>query len=144
MSASALLLTIPYVALHRMEPVADGVRVRLPFRSPLANMVGTMHAGALYTVAETAAGMAAYETSDGAETTPLLRSARVRYLRRVTGDVEATASVADEVAAWARNAFAEHGRAELAVDAVVLDSSGTTVLEATFEYALRRREEIGG
>ena len=62
MTIQEVLARIPYVAHHHLEVEAEPgcVQVRLPPRPELTNHVGIFHAGALYTAAETAAGVAAW------------------------------------------------------------------------------------
>src|SRR6478752_601211 len=67
--------------------------VLLPERPELTNHVGSQHAGALFTVAETASGAAfvgAFAERMG-EVTPLARSAEVSFEKIAKGPIEASA-----------------------------------------------------
>lgn len=141
MNLDAVLSRIPYLALHALDatPDGDGVRVRLRFSREVQNHVGTLHAGALFTAAETAAGVAAWRVVPGDRAAVLLRGATVHYTRRAESDVVAVASVDTAAAASAREAFAAGGRADVAAVVRVTDVGGETVFEATFDYALRPR-----
>lgn len=137
-----VLARIPYLAPHGLliEGLDGGaVRVRMEARPGLLNHVGVLHAGALFTAAETAAGVAAWGVVPGDAALVLLRRAEVRYVRRAESPVTATADVDGAAAAAARQAFAASGRGDVAVAARASDAAGTTVLEATFDYALRPR-----
>lgn len=140
---AALLARIPYLAPHGLQAAlaADGsVTVHQPFRAALANYVGIVHAGAIYTVAETAAGIAANELVTHLGGFILLSGARVRYTRRVEGDASATARVDPVHAAGARARFETDARAEITIEVVVTTPDGETAFTGSFDYALRRRK----
>src|SRR6187399_2330638 len=67
----------------------------LPERDELKNHVGSQHAGALFSVAETASGaafVAAFAERMG-ELTPLARSAEISYEKIAKGPIEAKATL---------------------------------------------------
>jgi len=141
----ALLDSIAYVAWHgqRLRVQEPGcVVVAQPDRGDLHNYVGTTHAGAIYTLAETAAGVAADGVASPLGGFILLGAAQVRYTRRAEGALEAEARLdaAADPAALAR-AFAADGRGSLVVVVTVRDAQGSAVFEGTFHYALRRRSQ---
>ena len=140
MSLQAILDAIPYVAHHRarvLEAEAGTVRVCVPMTPQVQNYVGTMHAGALFTAAETAAGAAAFAVVPGGKAVGLLRQATVHYTRRAQGDVTATASIENDSATAARERFRENGKADIPIAVVLTDSDENTVFRGTFDYALR-------
>lgn len=142
MSLKELFDAIPYVLHHQVEILAvdEGeVRLRMPFREELKNYVGTVHAGALYTAAETAAGAAAFGLFPDGGAIALLRGARVRYTRRAEGDVEVTARVGKNQAQDTLKTFEETGKGDLAVEVQLTDPQGEVVFEGDFDYAFRRR-----
>ncbi len=136
-----VLARIPYLRPHELavDATADGVTVRLPVRPQLVNHVGIFHAGALFTAAETAAGVAAWRVVDGNRAFVLLRGCEVRYPRRADGDVVSTASIGAADQQAARAAFDDLERADVAVEVTAQDTTGATVLSARFDYALRPR-----
>jgi uncharacterized protein (TIGR00369 family) len=143
MKLDAMLASIPYLAPLNVELVESGseeVTVRVPFRREVRNYVGTVHAGALFTVAETAAGVAAYLIIPDEGAIALLRGANIRYTRRAEGDITATARIAKGQAEGARAAFETDQRANAEVEVTIVDPEGETVFEGTFDYALRRRK----
>lgn len=138
-----LLDSIAYVAWHgqRLRLQEPGrVVVAQADRADLHNYVGTVHAGALYTLAETAAGVAADGIAAPMGGFILLSAAEARYTRRAEGALEAEARLdaAADTAALARE-FADSGRGRLAIEVVVRDPGGEVVFEGTFRYAIRRR-----
>ena len=140
MSIEAMLEKIPFLAPHgmKLEDLNGGeVSVRMPFRREVTNHVGTMHAAALFAVAETAAGVGAWGVVAGGAAIPLLRGASIRYARRVDGDVVARARVTDQACDAARSAFEQSARADIDVNVTVAGADGEPVFQGTFDYALR-------
>jgi uncharacterized protein (TIGR00369 family) len=140
MPINELLATIPYLPSHQIEVTAEGegtVSARMPFRREVTNLVGTVHAGALYTLAETVAGVAANNLVTGAHVAPLLREGHARYTRRAESDLVAEAKISTEVATRARGAFERERRADVAVDVTITDAEGEAVYVGNFDYALR-------
>lgn len=133
---------IGYVARHGMiveaVPVpgtgaeaAGQARVRLPATADNANLVGGLHAAALFCLAETAAGIAAWCIESDPATMVWVRSVEVQYPARAAGDVVAVANVTTLVG----------NDATVAVSAT--DEAGRTVMTARFSYALRRAASDG-
>jgi acyl-coenzyme A thioesterase PaaI-like protein len=140
----ALLARIPYLAPHGLQAAwaTDGsVTVHQPFRPALANYVGIVHAGAIYTLAETAAGIVANELVTRLGGFILLSGATVRYTRRVEGDASATARADGPAAVAARARFETDARAEITIGVVVTTPDGETAFVGSFDYALRRRKQ---
>jgi len=142
MDLDSILAAIPYSAplglRARAEP-GRPVRVEMPFAKTLANYIGTAHAGALFTLAEAAAGIAAHRLVEDLGGIVLLREAAVRYTRRTESDMTAVAATAANGEGAARAAFERDRRGEASVAVAVTDATGTSVFEGTFVYALRSR-----
>ena len=87
-------MAVPFAGHLGIEvtEIAEGeATVVLPERHELNNHVGSQHAGALFTVAETASGAAfvgAFAERMG-EITPLARSAEIAYEKIAKGPIEA-------------------------------------------------------
>lgn len=140
MDFSAVLKTMPYVENHGMEITStpgEPVVVHMPFKKALENHVQSVHASALFTVGETAAGIEALQTIPDGKAIPILRGAEVAYKRRAASDLVAKAVRDDGAAKAAREAFEAEGKGNLKVKAEVFDAGGEKVFEATFDYALR-------
>lgn len=145
MSATqAVLDSIAYIAWHGQKierEEAGRVVVTQPDRPDLHNYAGTTHAGALYTLAETAAGVAADGLAAPLGGFILLAAAQVRYTRRAEGALAAEARLAAAAdAAALREEFARNGRATLMVGVTVRDPAGEAVFDGSFRYAIRRRK----
>lgn len=140
----AVLDSIAYIAWHGQKierEEAGRVVVAQPDRPDLHNYAGTTHAGALYTLAETAAGVAADGLAAPLGGFILLAAAQVRYTRRAEGALAAEARLAAAAdAAALREEFARNGRATLMVGVTVRDPAGEAVFDGSFRYAIRRRK----
>jgi acyl-coenzyme A thioesterase PaaI-like protein len=112
------------------------VQMTLPDAPDNQNMVGIVHAGALYTFGETVAGIAAgFETLDRAF--PLARSAEIRYLRPARGAIRGAASVPSSESDRVVSELDRDGRSELRVAVVLQDEKGETVAEMDVNYSFR-------
>ena len=144
MELAELLASIPYVVWHGVEIDEDAeasVKLRVPFRDNLANYVGSFHAGALYTLAETAAGVVADRALPAGQAFVLLRNAEINYTRRPEGDVSAHAELDKQAATKARQAFEETARADISVMVTMTDGAGACIFDGRFNYALRPRKQ---
>jgi uncharacterized protein (TIGR00369 family) len=94
--AKGMSQAVPFVGHLGVEVTSIGegeATAVLPDRGELFNHVGSQHAGALFTVAETASGAAfvgAFAERMG-ELTPLARSAEISYEKIANGPITATA-----------------------------------------------------
>ncbi len=142
MRIATLLDQIPYVVWHQIDVLDEGpktVRMALRDRPEVHNYVGTLHAGALYTLAETVAGVAVNSLAAAENAIILLRDASIKYTRRAEGDVVADAVIEPIALAQARVEFRSTARTDMTTDVTVRDSGGETVFEGRFSYALRPR-----
>jgi uncharacterized protein (TIGR00369 family) len=119
--------------------VAEGEAVvRLPDRPELTNHVGSQHAGALFTVAETASGAAfvgAFAERLG-EVTPLARQAEITYEKIAKGPIDATAKLGtpkDEALAT----LDADGKVEFPCEVTLADESGLQIATATIRWHVR-------
>jgi acyl-coenzyme A thioesterase PaaI-like protein len=115
--------------------------VRLPERPELTNHVGSQHAGALFTVAETASGAAfvgAFAARMG-EVTPLARSAEISYEKIAKGPIEASATLGVPAEEALATLDAE-GKVEFPCQVELADASGTRVATATVHWHVRLNE----
>lgn len=113
--------------------------VRMPEAEPLKNHVGTVHAGALFTVAEAASGAAvigAFGPLLGSVTT-LARDASITYLKRAVGEITATASLA-EPAADVVTRLERDGKAVFEVGVELTDPTGVKVAAFRINWHLRK------
>ena len=112
--------------------------VRLPEGPELTNHVGSQHAGALFTVAETASGAAfvgAFAERLG-DVTPLARSAEISYEKIANGPIEATAKLAVDPTEALATLDAE-GKVVFPCKVELTDASGQRVATATVQWHVR-------
>ena len=110
----------------------------LPERDELKNHVGSQHAGALFSVAETASGAAfvgAFAERMG-DVTPLARQAEIAYEKIAKGPIEARATLGmpkDEALAT----LDREGKVEFPCEVVLSDADGNRVATATVGWHVR-------
>ena len=139
--AKGMTMAIPFAG-HlgvTVTSMAEGEAVALlPEREELKNHVGSQHAGALFTVAETASGAAfvgAFAERMG-EITPLARAAEIVYEKIAKGPIEAAATLGmpkDEALAT----LDREGKVEFPCEVVLTDSDGIQVASATVRWHVR-------
>jgi len=139
--AQGMTQAVPFAGFLGIEvtSMAEGkATALLPERDELKNHVGSQHAGALFTVAETASGAAfvgAFVERMG-EITPLARSAEIAYEKIAKGPIEAAATLAmpkDEALAT----LDSEGKVEFPCEVVLTDAGGTQVASATVRWHVR-------
>jgi len=118
----------------------DEVRMTLTDKKSNQNMVGIVHAGALYTFGETVAGIAAgFDTLDKAF--PLARNATIDYKRPARGDIRAWAAVPSSESDRVVAELDRDGRSELDVTVSLEDTQGEQVAVMNVHYSFRPREK---
>ena len=118
--------------------------MRLPERAELGNHVGSQHAGALFTVAETASGAAfvgAFAERMG-DVTPLARSAEISYEKIAKGPIDATAKLGVPAAEALATLDAE-GKVVFPCEVELSDASGQRVATATVHWHVRLNQPAG-
>jgi acyl-coenzyme A thioesterase PaaI-like protein len=135
---------VPFARLAKVVVTsanAEGASAELPEAPELANHVGSQHAGALFTLAESASGaaMTAAFAADLSSATPLVRQAAIRYLKVARGPITASAKLSD-TPDQLRQILKTTARVNFEVCVQLVDASGQVVAEADYEWALRKRE----
>jgi acyl-coenzyme A thioesterase PaaI-like protein len=139
--AKGMTQAVPFAGFLGLEitRVAEGEAVViLPERQDLTNHVGSQHAGALFTAAETASGAAfvgAFAERMG-DVTPLARSADIAYEKIANGPIEASATLGmpkDEALAT----LDRDGKVEFPCEVALSDADGTRVATATVRWHVR-------
>jgi len=122
----------------RVEELRPGfVRLRVPLEGN-ENHIGTMYAGALFTLAEIPAGALVYATFDADLYYPVIKEMTIRYVKAVTGAATFELSMTEgDIENIKKRADAD-GKADFDVIGVVMDDSGTPVAETNGRYQLRR------
>jgi uncharacterized protein (TIGR00369 family) len=139
--AAGMTQAVPFaghLGLEITSVTAGEAVVRLPERTELGNHVGSQHAGALFTVAETASGAAfvgAFAERMG-DVTPLARSAEISYEKIAKGPIDAKATLAVPAAEALATLDAE-GKVVFPCEIELTDSSGRRVATAIVQWHVR-------
>lgn len=139
--AQGMTQAVPFAGHLGLEitHIAPGeATVRLPERAELTNHVGSQHAGALFTAAETASGAAfvgAFAERLG-DVTPLARSAEVSYEKIAKGPIEAKAKLGVP-AADALATLDADGKVVFPCEVELSDADGQRVATATVQWHVR-------
>ncbi len=139
--AEGMTQAVPFAGHLGLEITSVGegeATVRLPERPELTNHVGSQHAGALFTLAETASGAAfvgAFAERMG-EVTPLARQAEISYEKIAKGPIDASAKlgVAKDEALATLDA---DGKVVFPCEVTMADGSGLQVAKATVQWHVR-------
>jgi acyl-coenzyme A thioesterase PaaI-like protein len=105
------------------------------------NHIGTLHAGALFTLAETATGfyLASLFPESSEEMLPLLRSSSVKYKRPATTTIHAIATVEDDALEAFTQLLEKRGRATVSVDIELLDEEDHLCMQGTFGWYVQKK-----
>jgi uncharacterized protein (TIGR00369 family) len=130
-----------FLNLEIAEVGASEATVVLPERPELVNHVGSQHAGALFTVAETASGAAfvgAFAERMG-DVVPLARRAEISYDKIANGPITARARLGMPAADALAKLDAE-GKVEFPCEVELSDAEGNAVAVATVGWHVRLKE----
>jgi uncharacterized protein (TIGR00369 family) len=143
--AKGMTMAVPFAGHLNLEitSVSEGEAVVvLPERQELSNHVGSQHAGALFTAAETASGAAFVGAfaERMADVTPLARSAEISYDKVAKGPITATAVLGIDQTEALEKLDAD-GKVEFPCQIELTDASGAPVATATVRWHVRLKEE---
>jgi uncharacterized protein (TIGR00369 family) len=139
--AKGMSQAVPFVGHLNLEitEISDGeATVVMPERPELLNHVGSQHAGALFTAAETASGAAfvgAFAERMG-DLTPLARSAEISYEKVAEGPITAKATLGIS-SAKAHEILDADGKVEFPCDVELTDPDGQVVAAANVRWHVR-------
>ena len=139
--AKGLTMAVPFaghVGLEITEVSAGEATVVLPQRAELNNHVGSQHAGALFTAAETASGAAfvgAFALRMG-DVVPLAKSAEIAYEKIANGPITAVGRLGIDAVEALATLDAE-GKVEFPCEVELHDEAGTRVATATVHWHVR-------
>lgn len=127
-----------YLGVEVTSLAAGEATALLPERSELKNHIGSQHAGALFTAAETASGAAfvgAFAERMG-DVTPLARNAEISYEKIANGPIEAKATLGVPAEEALATLDAE-GKVVFPCQIELTDAEGQRVATATVEWHVR-------
>jgi uncharacterized protein (TIGR00369 family) len=139
--AQGMTQAVPFAGFLGVEVTslsAGEATAVLPERAELKNHVGSQHAGALFTAAETASGAAfvgAFAERMG-DVTPLARNADISYEKIAKGPIEAKATLGVPANEALATLDAE-GKVVFPCEIELTDASGQRVATATVQWHVR-------
>jgi uncharacterized protein (TIGR00369 family) len=139
--AQGMSQAVPFARHLGLEITSVGegsATVRLPEGEELTNHVGSQHAGALFTVAETASGAAfvgAFAERMG-DVTPLACSAEISFEKIAKGPIDAIATLGVDKAEALATLDAQ-GKVVFPCEVELDDSDGNRVASATVHWHVR-------
>lgn len=136
------ITTVPFCAragVRRSDRA--GALLMLPGEESFTNHLGTVHAGALLTLAESASGERLIREfgAAGLDVVPVVRRVEAKFRKPARGAVHASAEIGAEAREEFVTALAARGRAAVDVAVEVHDESGVLALTATVEWFVAKR-----
>ncbi|UGQ46839.1 PaaI family thioesterase [Massilia endophytica] len=135
--------TLPFVRLLgiRIDSIGAGTaEVSLPDDAKLHNHLGTQHAGALFTLAETASGaaMAGGFADMIVDLRPVAKESRIQYQKVAKGATRASGRVPGDLDSLKAQLKAE-GKIAFPVEVDVFDAQGTLAAQVQVDWYLSPR-----
>ena len=115
------------------------VRVELPFEEGITNHLGTVHAGAIYTIAETGGGLVITSAATSADIWGVAKSGHIKYKKPAKSMIYVEEEVDPEWVAEKFNTALTEGKADIPFTVHVRDENGDVVAEVEFIYHIRKR-----
>ena len=126
------------MGLKVVEMKRGYVELRAPLQGNLSH-VGTMYAGALFSLAEVPGGAMFLTSFDVSRYYPIVKDMTIRYRKPALTDVTVKVAMSeDEIRRVAREAE-ETGRGQFVLRAELFDDNGRMVCESEGTYQLRRQ-----
>jgi acyl-coenzyme A thioesterase PaaI-like protein len=132
-------MNIPFIENMGIEAKENG-SLYLPFREGLLNHLGTIHASAQFTLAETQSGfyLELMFPQYGEGVVPLLRSSSVKYKHPAIKDIYSVARTSKEALDKFESELQKKGRAVITIDVWVYDSTDMLTMQGEFCWLISR------
>ena len=130
---------IPFVGRSEIqvdELEVGYVKMRMPIE-PNTNHVGTMYAGALFTLAEMPGGAIFVTTFNAKKFYPIVKSMDIHYLKPATTDITVEVRLSEEEAAKIAAKAEAEGKADYDWECELKDANGVVVATTTNRYQMR-------
>ena len=109
-------------------------------RAEYLNHLNTVHAGALFTLAEATSGHYLLGQFDELpDIVPVVRKVEIKYRKPAIGAVYSNAAFLNTGKSKVLEALDQKGRVLLKVEVSLYDRNGTTVMQAVFEWFVTKR-----
>jgi thioesterase domain-containing protein len=113
------------------------VRLRVPLAGN-ENHIGSMYAGALFTLAEIPGGALFLTSFDASKFYPIVKEMNLRFRRPATGDIVVEARLSAEEIERLQSEAQANGKAEYVLELQLTDGSGEVVALSRGIYQLRK------
>jgi acyl-coenzyme A thioesterase PaaI-like protein len=113
------------------------VKCLMPFRNN-GNHIGSMYAGALFTVAEIPGGALFLSSFDTSKYFPIVKALNIDFLKPAKSDVTVEISMTTEHIAGIQAEADSNGKAEFVLKGELKDSAGVVVAESHGVYQIRK------
>ncbi|MDG9925823.1 MULTISPECIES: YiiD C-terminal domain-containing protein [unclassified Pseudomonas] len=123
--------------LKAEELLPGFVRLRMPLAGN-QNHIGTLYAGALFTLAEIPGGALFLTSFDVQRFYPLIKEMNLRFRRPATSDISVEAHLDAEEIERIQNQAEREGKAEYRLELQLKDADGQVVAETSALYQLRK------
>jgi uncharacterized protein (TIGR00369 family) len=120
------------------ELTATRVRLRLPHDPTNLSPMGTLHAGAIFTLAETCAG-ALGVMALGARAMVVAKGAEVRFRRPGKSELQAAAQLTPVDTQRALDSLAREGKLDVPITVEIVDAHKEPIATATVTLSARRQ-----
>ncbi len=135
----------PFPFINRCEAEVEEIRpgycrARMPYK-PNVNHVGTMYAGALFTLAELPGGALFLSSFDSSRFYPIVRDAQIRFRRPAMTDVRIESTIEEAEVERVQKETEAHGKCDFELEGELKDENGEVVAISKMMYQLRK---IGG
>jgi acyl-coenzyme A thioesterase PaaI-like protein len=136
-------MIVPYAKHSGIEKLREDT-LAIRNKEVLHNHIGTIHAGALYTLAESQSGLFLQQLFPALKgrVVPLLREGSMKYRKPAEEMVYATADVTDTVLEKFETQFSKKGRGSITVSVVLTDGSEDVCATGTFVWFVQKRDEV--
>ena len=122
----------------RAEQLEPGfVRLRMPLDGN-QNHIGTLYAGALFSLAEIPGGALFLTSFDASKFYPIIKEMNLRFRRPATGDIVVEARLGAEEIERLQGEAQANGKAEYVLELQLTDGSGEVVALSRGIYQLRK------
>lgn len=152
MTEAAPKLIVPFndhVRVEFAQTLPGSCVARIPGALELTNHLGTVHGGALFTVAEAASGRAFMEIAlkqalaagwDLTAFRAVVRDAQIQFRKPARGEIHARAQVITPTERWT-DELRSSGKALVHVEVQVKDTAGTLVAEMHVQWHVSNRQK---
>ncbi len=137
---AALAKGIPFVGNSGLvvEVLEKGyTKMRLPYE-PNKNHIGTMYAGALFTLAEFPGGAIFLSSFDATKFYPIVKEMNIRFRRPATSDIFVEVRVSDEFVKKVQDEATANGKADYEWECNLVDAAGNVVAISKNVFQLRK------